>query len=281
MGATITHTPKDEFAPRVGFAYTPFDSRKTVLRGAFGVFYNDISVAYAQEFEDNYLGANSIIFNFQDPTLTLIPGPSNLALTAAGHNVWGDPPNWKNTYTYQWNFTVQQQMRVNNILSVAYVGNSTSNQIQPIDINQIQPDGQRLFPGYGFVNIYTPCCHANYNALQTTFKRRFSNRLSFDVFYTWAHTLDQSEFPFSSSTFQDQNNLDAEYGNSDLDIRHNLTVDYVYQLPGIPKIPKVIGSGWQDSGITQARSGLPYTITCGVQRSNGGRCPASGSYRAG
>ncbi len=264
MGAPTTHTPKDEFAPRVGFAYTPFDSRKTVIRAAFGVFYNDINVAQAQEFEDNYLGANVIIFNFQDPTLTLLPGPSNLALTAAGHNVWGLPPNWKNSYTYQWNFTVQQQLGVNNMLSVAYVGNSTSDLSPAIDINQIQPNGQRLYPGYGFVNIYTPCCHANYNALQTTFKRRLSNRLSFDVFYTWSHTLDQGNATFGTSSFQNQNNLDAEYGNSDLDVRHNLTVDYVYQLPDVPRIPKVIGGGWQVSGITQARSGLPYTITCGA-----------------
>lgn len=263
MGATTTHTPKDEFAPRVGFAYTPFDSRKTVIRGAFGVFYNDINVAQAQEFVDNYLGANSIIFNFQDPALTLIPGPSNLASTGAGHNIWGLPPNWRNSYTYQWNFTVQQQIGQNNMLSVAYVGNSTSDLSPAIDFNQIQPNGQRLYPGYGFVNLYVPCCHANYNSLQTTFKRRMSKRLSFDVFYTWAHTLDQGNATFGSSGFQNQNNLDAEYGNADVDVRHNLTIDYVYQIPDIPKIPKVIGGGWQVSGITQARSGLPYTITCG------------------
>ncbi len=264
MGATTTHTPKDEFAPRVGFAFTPSESRKTVLRGAFGVFYNDINVAQAQEFEDNYLGANVIIFNFQDPGLTLIPPPSNLALTTAGHNIWGLPNNWKNSYTYQWNLTVQQQLGNNNMLSVAYVGNSTSNLSPPIDINQIQPNGVRRYPGYGFVNIYTPCCHANYNSMQTAFKRRLSKGLSFDVYYTWSHTLDQGNATFGSSSWQNQNNLDAEYGNSDLDVRHNLTVDYVYQLPGVPKIPKVIGSGWQVSGITQARSGLPFTVTCGA-----------------
>ncbi len=262
-GATTTHTPKTQFAPRVGFAYTPNNSRTTVLRAAFGVFYNDINVAQAQEFVDNYQGANSILFNFQDPTLTLLPGPSTLSLTSAGHNIWALPANWRNSYTYQWNLTLQQQIRVNSMFSLAYVGNSTSNLSPAIDFNQIQENGQRLYPGYGFVNAYIPCCHANYNSLQATFKRRLSQRLSFDVFYTWAHTLDQGNATFGSSGFQNQNNLDAEYGNSDLDVRQNLTVDYVYQLPAAPKIPKLIGSGWQVSGITQVRSGLPYTIVCG------------------
>ncbi len=262
MGAPITHTPKDEFGPRIGFAYSP--NLRTVVRGGFGMFYNDINVAYAQEYEDNYLGANTTIYNFQDPTLTLIPGPSSLALTTAGHNVWSDTPNWKNTLTYQWNLTVQQQMGKNNALTVAYVGNSTANEIAPFDINQIQPNGQRLHPGYGFVNIYQACCHGNYNALQGTFKRRLSNRLSFDVFYTWSHTMDHGFYPFSSSAWQNQSDVAAEYASSDYDVRQNLTIDYVYQLPGVPKIPKVIGSGWQVSGITQARSGLPYTIICGA-----------------
>jgi hypothetical protein len=109
-----------------------------------------------------------------------------------------------------------------------------------------------------------PCCHANYNALQLTFKRRLSRRLSFDAFYTWSHTLDQGQATFGTSSWQDQNDIAAEYGNSDLDVRQNFTFDYVYQLPDAPKIPKVIGSGWQVSGITQWRSGVPYTITCGA-----------------
>jgi len=184
LGGVITHTPKDDFAPRLGFAYSPYNSHKTVIRGAFGIFYNDINVAQAQDAVDNSEGINTTYFNFNTPGLTAVPGPTPVP-NSPGHTITGLPVNFKPSYTDQWNLSVQQQLGADSMFQVAYVGNRTEDLSPPLDINQIQANGVRLYPDFGAVNIYMPCCHANYNALQLTFKRRLSRRLSFDDFLSF------------------------------------------------------------------------------------------------
>ena len=56
-----------------------------------------------------------------------------------------------------------------------------------------------------------------------------------------------------------------DYGNADIDIRHQLEFDYVYSLPSVPRIPKVLGGGWQMNGITTMRGGEPYSISCSLR----------------
>jgi len=81
--------------------------------------------------------------------------------------------------------------------------------------------------------------------------------LTFNVNYTWAHSLDNAPTLFAS--FSDDARAQLDYGNADGDVRHSLQFDYIYQIPTAPKLPKFIGSGWQMNGITVMRTGFPIT----------------------
>ena len=103
---------------------------------------------------------------------------------------------------------------------------------------------------------------SSYNALQTSFRKRFSRGLTFNVNYTWSHALDEGGLSFGTSAQDDSNPRDA-YGNADFDARHVLEFDYTYQLPTISNLPAVLFKGWQINGLTVMRSGLSTNVTCG------------------
>ena len=113
---------------------------------------------------------------------------------------------------------------------------------------------------------------STYYGWQNTFKKRFSNRFSFDVNYTWSKTLANGGGDIgsyyqgeNSSRNQDFFNLAADRGPTPFDITHYFSSNWVYQTPaltswGKPWISHVLGD-WQVSGILRANTGLPVTIT--------------------
>src|SRR5207247_9852667 len=103
---------------------------------------------------------------------------------------------------------------------------------------------------------------SDYNSRQAMFRHRCSRRLTFNVNYAWADTLDEGGLAFGSAAQDDSNPRDA-YGNADFDVRHVLQFDYIYQLPTIAKLPAALFKGWQINGLTQMRSGLSVNVTCG------------------
>ena len=109
---------------------------------------------------------------------------------------------------------------------------------------------------------------SNYNGLTASFTRRTTN-LTVQANYTWSHALDEisnggilqfgQNTNFSPLNAFDPFNLRANYGNSDYDTRHYLSVNYVYNVPH--KFgPNALLGGWVISGTAFARSGLPFTV---------------------
>lgn len=263
VGTSTMDMPMTEFAPRLGFTYRPAFLSKTVIRGAAGVFYNDMSVAQSQELKDNWAGEARSLNIIQDPTITAYPFPAD-SLQAGLPNIYGLPKTgWKNTHTYQWNLAVQQELSPSTTLQLAYVGNQTVNLSPPIDINRLSLSGTRPNPNYGTITVYDPCCTANYEGLQVTLKHRMAHHLIFDVNYAWSRSMDHGDETFGPSAFQNDQNLRAEYGPADYDQRHYLEGDFIYELPSLPKAPHWLGGGWQVNGIATVHSGAPFTVICG------------------
>ena len=269
-GTQVMTQPWLDFDPRFGFAYSPFESGHTAIRGAFGIFHSDFNVAYVQNLVANAFSQNVLQFGSQDSNLVGIPFPVNGSQSPLPVSLLSVPKTgWSDAYTEQWNLNVQQQIGKTMSVQVGYIGNSTLHQAPGIDINRIIPARNGLpavRPNSKYASIvqYTPVEGGSfYNAMQFTFKRQFSNSLSFDVNYTFSHALDEGGQALDDQ-IQDDHNLPGEYGNSNADIRHYLEFDYIYRLPGIPKVPAILGNGWQINGITGIRSGLPYSVYSGV-----------------
>jgi hypothetical protein len=263
-GTTVFDAPKTEFAPRFGFAWSPFSAQKTVFRGGFGMFYSDFNSGYAQFLPTNVPGFAHNYEAVTSPAFPLVGFPAtNISGLTGTVSPYSFNKDWKNAYTEAWNFNIQQGLGQNMVLQIGYVGNRGLHFSTTADGNPIDPaTGQRGFPDFGEVTYYCACLITNYNALQVTFKRQLSNGLTFNVNYTFGKYLDDVGTSFGpTAVAQNPANPRGEYGPSDYDARHVLEFNYSYDLPMPHSFPGWLG-GWQLNGITSMQSGQPITALC-------------------
>ncbi len=285
--ATLTVTPKGEkvhnvdknnFAPRIGFAFDVFGDQKTVVRGGYGIFYNRELPASWGSPQANTFPSSSIsigdLFGFGNcPVAPVSFGyPVNPVIfngcgTAARFAVDRD---LKTASAQQWSLNIQQDVKVG-VLQVGYIGNHvthllTDGVVSPRNVNRADIDffgfNLRARPQFGDIFVVGSYPSSKYHAMQVTFKRNFANGLHYNFNYTWSHTIDDVVGFFKD--YQNEFDTKGEIASSDQDVRHNFVVDASYELP-FGKIwegaSKRLTEGWQISTVTQIRSALPVNVT--------------------
>jgi hypothetical protein len=130
-------------------------------------------------------------------------------------------------------------------------------------------------PQYGALSTWATIGNSNYHALTASLRERLSS-LTFDLNYTWSHSLDDASGLQQETGFGNQQSNGAfivnplrqrlNYASSDFDIRHNINANAVWQLPfgkgqplmnGAGKLANALVGGWQLSGIFRWNTGLP------------------------
>jgi hypothetical protein len=186
----------------------------------------------------------------------------------------------------QWNFNVQRQLMANTTLSVAYQGSRGVHLFISPDQNPIIPqccssDGRLVFssistagklvpfpridPAYAALIDGNTIGTSNYNGLQVGLNRRFTPNFTYQLSYTYSHSMDIGS---STTTGEGGNNgagqnpysYRSDRSSSAFDMRQALRINGVYSLPF--KGNKLV-SGWQLSGITAWQTGVPITVTNG------------------
>ncbi len=140
------------------------------------------------------------------------------------------------------------------------------------------PDPFRPYQGYGSITSLEPQANSIYNALQVAAHRHVGH-LSFDLAYSWSHSLDDSSDRYDNN-FVNAYNLGLTRASSNFDQRQILNVGYVYDLPvfeGRGVAHTVLG-GWQISGITSFQTGTPFSVTDGLFNAGVGNGTGIGSY---
>jgi hypothetical protein len=138
-------------------------------------------------------------------------------------------------------------------------GYADINQQAPsIEGNGLRPFGAK-FPWFSFINEMTNDTHSNYNSAQATLTKRMSHGLSFTAGYTFAHGLDNGSLNRFGLIPQNTNDPGAEYGNSDFDVRHRMTLTGTYNIPGINGFAQLL-KGWQINGILTLQSSQPWVV---------------------
>ncbi|MEQ1765612.1 MAG: hypothetical protein ABL984_20965, partial [Pyrinomonadaceae bacterium] len=133
--------------------------------------------------------------------------------------------------------------------------------------------GNNIFihPQYATFAAYSTLGNSWYNAFQFSLRKRFQQGLSFDINYTYSHSIDTASGNEASGgitgvNIQNPLRLDANRGNSDFDVRHLVNANYIYELPfgkgkkflnGPGRAMDAIFGGWTLTGIVRLNSGLP------------------------
>jgi hypothetical protein len=272
---------RNNFAPRVGLAWTIGKDEKTVVRAGYGVYYDQSPLAPGEAlyFNSPYFD-NNIFFSLPGLPLTLsnpFPAFFPFPLPDSALAIQRD---LRTAYMQHWNANVQRQLGRNAVLEIAYVGSKGTKLLTARDINQPQPSV--LPPGLPFVprpdprfddiDLLESRANSNYHSLQARFQQRLSRGLATLVSYTFAKSIDNASNFFSSAGDPNfpQNSYDvqAERGRSNFDVRHRLSASYSYDLPfGKGKRYLANGgwatkllSGWQSFGIVTLQSGRPFTV---------------------
>ena len=275
---------KNNFAPRVGFAWSV--GEKTVLRGGYGIYYDQSPLAPAEAlyFNSPYFD-NNIFFSLPGLPLTLAdPFPSFFPLPLPD-SALAIQRDLRTGYMQHWNFNVERQLGEKSVLEVAYVGSKGTKLLTARDINQPQPSV--LPPGLPFVprpdprfddiDLLESRANSIYHALQARFQQRLTRGFSALASYTWSKSIDDASNFFTSAGDPNfpQNSFDlaAERGLSNFDVRHRLSLSYSYDLPfrkpGDGLVANLV-NGWQTFGIVTLQSGRPFTVALLSEIDNSG-----------
>ena len=249
-----------DFGPRVGLAWAPAMLHgKTTVRSGFGIYYggnqNDDFSDPAESAVPRY-SLSSADFPALAFPLTAFVDPKNQLFSPKSLD-----RNRKDLYYANWDFVVQQQLAHDFVAQVSYIGSEGHHLFSRYTINLIDPaTGKRPLAGFGSFGYKTNDGNNNFNALQASIQRRFTAGLLFQANYMWGHGITDSSIGSGESVaFQNQACRACDRSNSNIDVRHVLTLNGVYQLP-FARRNKYLG-GWQLAGISSVRTGLPVNIT--------------------
>ena len=259
-----TDASKKVFAPRLGFAFRPFNDDKTVVRGGYGIFFDSAEGREIDGAADifpyvsrgNYtqsLGQTNLLTTDQ-----LFPSFANVGVASPAANTFlavSMSPEPKNPYVQQWSLGVQRSLTTNTTLELNYIGSKGTHLLMRRQIAQARkPSNPALCaatPTVGdcpvlarrpFVNFATYIDsdwsgNSSYNAFNAKIEHR-SNSLLFTMVYTWAKSIDSKSAAAGIGNdvagwqgFLDNSDIRRDRGRSEFDVDHRLVSSFVYELP--------------------------------------------------
>jgi len=279
--AGLVHPDKNNFAPRVGLAWKPW--QKTVVRTGYGVNYNIGQygqMASQLGFQPPF--AEAQINPAQSPTsLTLQNGFPAAINNSASHitNTYAVDPDYRLAYVQSWNLNIQQEIKTSLVVNIGYTGAKGTH----LDIvrapDQLSTGGPRFAPCTPTTPAVASCVQPflfessqgssilHQGTLRV--RKRLRHGLSVGGTYTYSKSIDDASSIGGGATVVAQNDLDiaAERGLSSFNQQHRFVADYLYELPfGKDKkwltaagAPQKILSGISVSGNVLLASGFPFS----------------------
>ncbi|MCS7026103.1 MAG: carboxypeptidase regulatory-like domain-containing protein [Bryobacteraceae bacterium] len=264
-GSKLYDTTYKNFAPRFGFAYQPFRSRGTVLRGGFGWFY-DLGYAFAGTAlsPGNFPYSRSRFFtniSIADPALFGEAGPLNRNPPLPRLFAWAE--GYQLPYTRQYSFAVEQPFGNTQSVELSYVG-AAGRRLARVESLRSQVLRNPTFTRIDFV---TNEAYSDYHSLQAQLKRRFSRGFQALLAYTWSKSLDTASDE-SITNLQAPSirvNVNNDRGPSSFDIRHSFTGTASYEVGRnfSNRAARALLGGFALDSVLRLRTATPVTVISG------------------
>jgi hypothetical protein len=278
------------FGPRVGFAYDVTGTGRTSVRGGYGIFFDQPNTITTNNQTDQApfspvitltgSAANSTI-NPYAGTSNPFPYPTRPTTTASFPNYSKQfvySKDVRNGYVESWNLQIQQALRWNSVVSIAYAGSMgmhlpatselnaavyTPGSSTTSNTNQRRP----YAPALGSTSLVRSESSSNYHGLQASFQRHFEKGVSFQANYTFSKALDtSSNTKNTGQSVTIPTNPHFDYGSADFDRKHVVNVSTIWNLPSPHQnrtLRETIG-GWQWTTIVNYTGGYPFSTYSGI-----------------
>jgi outer membrane receptor protein involved in Fe transport len=295
-GLTNSPTDKNNFGPRVGFAYDIYGSGKTVLRGGYGMYFGRIPNAVLL---NTLLNTGSPLGQYTaslKPNATGAPVFPNIisSATPPTPTSYFFAPNLQNPMVHEFDLILQQQIGRGTVFSVSYLGalgreltNFVNTNLAPSTSNATitiaDPTGKGPLPSgsvyvvpqytsyvnksFTSITEVTSNVNSSYHAIAVEMQNRSLKTIQFDVNYVWAHALDynqQAQTTGSANYQYDPNGSHRpDYGNSNYNVPNRVTGYVLYNLPNTQRGDwmKYVANDWAINTAFQAQDGLPYSAS--------------------
>jgi Carboxypeptidase regulatory-like domain/TonB dependent receptor len=294
--SNIWNKDTNNFGPRFGFSYDPTGNGTVAIRGGFGIgfdrLYNNVyeNIRFnPPRFSDNTIGVgagSSVVAGaLEQPQLLNIPFNANSLFSA-----YGGLPNPRHidqrlvtAYYEQANLGVEYQLAKGYVVEANYIGTFGRKLVGLEDANNYDgrtscssaplsaacvaagftaPVSARPNLSFNADNFRTNGFSSNYNGLQASVRKSFSNGLMLLANYTYSKSMDIISDVFTTkggqTTTSDPDNPSYDYGPADFDVRHHASITANYESQW--KKENLLLGGWGISPIITMSSGSPFSV---------------------
>jgi hypothetical protein len=298
-GEEMYQPDRDNWQPRLGFAWDVAGRHTTAIRGSYG--------AYSDRFFQLVFSAQGGLVN--NPPFTLASNAANVPFILGGDlpvvtgtpSVFGVDPTLRSPRVHRVNVGVERQLWSATSVTADYVGTFARGLFGVADMNGGAgvPQALRPDPRFSTLRLIGNTSSSDYHAFQLTAQQRYRGGLSFTVAYTLADAKDDSSsetfaiFPGLVNTgaavasgFQGggtdawtDRSRGADWGPMAQVSRHALVVSHLIDLPfgtgrrwlsTAPGMVRALTGGWTLAGILNLRSGLPVDLRLGADANDDG-----------